>query len=49
MHDGAVWIAYKIFHADNDDSDLSLHCAHISEGTFSHVIAQFTSVYLKAM
>ena len=37
----------SFFHADNEDSDqtvdvqpdLSLHCAHLSEGTFSRVAA----------
>ena len=51
---GAFWIAKdaKFLHADNEDwsdcadaqADLSLHWAHMSDSTFSHVTAQMSSL-----
>ena len=48
---GAILIAKdeKLLHADNEawsdcadvQSDLSLRCAYVSEGTFSHVVVHF--------
>ena len=55
---GAFWIANdaKFLHADNEDwsdcadvqADLSLHWAHMSEATYSHVAAQILKGHYQA-